>query len=203
MRSTLNFVEGKHLPIDFEWVSCFHRLERSIHPSRHCRRKEIIMTTTTTLGLHNLVAPRNARKKKKRLGRGRASGHGKTAGRGHKGQKKTKSGNVKPGFEGGQLTLARRLPKVGFKNHDFRKHFATVNVGHLSERFAAGSVVDAAALVAVGLVSKTGAKVKILGNGDVAHKLTLKVHAISAGAKAKIEGKGGSVEVLDHAAVSA
>jgi large subunit ribosomal protein L15 len=159
--------------------------------------------TTETQGLHNLVAPHGARKKKKRLGRGRASGHGKTSGRGHKGQKKTKSGNVRPGFEGGQLPLARRLPKRGFKNFAFRVDYATVNVGRIAERFAAGSVVDVAALIECGLVSKTNVKVKILGTGDVGHKLTLKAHAVSAGAKTKIEAKGGTVEVLDAAKAGA
>jgi len=161
------------------------------------------MTTTEIQGLHNLVAPHGARKNKKRLGRGRASGHGKTAGRGHKGQKKTKSGNVRPGFEGGQLPLARRLPKRGFKNFDFRTDYATVNVGRLAERFEAGAVVDIAALIACGLVTKTGLKVKLLGNGEIAHKLTVKVDAVSAGARQKIEAKGGTVEVLDAAKTSA
>jgi large subunit ribosomal protein L15 len=161
------------------------------------------MSTTEIQGLHNLVAPHGARHKKKRLGRGRASGHGKTAGRGHKGQKKTKSGNVRPGFEGGQLPLARRLPKRGFKNFDFRVDYATVNVGRLEERFTAGSVVDHDALVACGLVTKTGMKVKILGNGELKHKLTVKAHAISAGARQKIEAAGGTVEVLDAAKASA
>lgn len=154
-------------------------------------------------GLHNLVAPWGARKNKKRLGRGRASGHGKTAGRGHKGQKKTKSGNVRPGFEGGQLPMARRLPKRGFKNHDFRKHFATVNLGRLAERFEAGAVVDVAALIESGLVTKTNMKVKILGTGELGFKLTVKVHAISASAKEKIEARGGTVEVLDAPKASA
>jgi large subunit ribosomal protein L15 len=158
--------------------------------------------TTTTQGLHNLIAPLGATKNKKRLGRGRASGHGKTSGRGHKGQKKTKSGNVRPGFEGGQLPLARRLPKMGFKNFDFRKDFTPVNLGHLGDRFKAGAVVDAASLVAVGLVSKSGAKIKILGTGELTMKLTFKVHAVSASAKAKIEAKGGTVEVLDRKPVT-
>jgi large subunit ribosomal protein L15 len=161
------------------------------------------MSTTEIQGLHNLVAPHGARHKKKRLGRGRASGHGKTAGRGHKGQKKTKSGNVRPGFEGGQLPLARRLPKRGFKNFDFRVDYATVNVGRLDERFSAGAVVDQATLIACGLVTKSGMKVKILGNGELKNKLTVKAHAISAGARQKIEAAGGTVELLDAAKASA
>jgi large subunit ribosomal protein L15 len=153
--------------------------------------------STEIQGLHNLVSPTGSRHKKKRLGRGRASGHGKTSGRGHKGQKKTKSGNVRPGFEGGQLPLARRLPKRGFKNFAFRKDFAIVNLGHIAERFTAGAVVDSASLVAVGLVQKLSAKVKVLATGDLSHKLTFKVHAMSDSAKAKIEAAGGSVELLD------
>jgi len=148
-----------------------------------------------TTGLHNLPAPNGARHKKKRLGRGRASGHGKTAGRGHKGQKKTKSGNVRPGFEGGQLPLARRLPKRGFKNFDFRVDYAAVNLGRLGDRFPAGSLVDHAALVAAGL-ARTTDKIKVLGTGELAHKLNFKVHAISASARQKIEAKGGTVELL-------
>lgn len=154
-------------------------------------------------GLHNLVAPHGARKKPKRLGRGRGSGLGKTAGRGHKGQKKTKSGNVRPGFEGGQLPLARRLPKRGFRNAGFRKIFATVNLGRITERFEAGAVIDPQALVECGLVTKPRMKVKILGEGDFNIKVTLKAHAISASAKAKIEAAGGTVEVLDAPKASA
>lgn len=157
---------------------------------------------TTTTGLHNLPAPDGARHKKKRLGRGRASGHGKTAGRGHKGQKKTKSGNVRPGFEGGQLPLARRLPKRGFKNFDFRTDYAVVNVGRLSERFTAGSTVDHAALVGAGL-ARTTDRIKVLATGDVGHVLFLKVHAISATARQKVEAKGGTVELVGAASAKA
>lgn len=161
------------------------------------------MSDTEVQGLHNLVAPRGARQAKKRLGRGRGSGLGKTAGRGHKGQKKTKSGNVRPGFEGGQLPLARRLPKRGFRNAPFRKVFAEVNLGRIAERFEAGAVIDPIALVECGLVTKPTMKVKILGEGDFTLKVTVKAHAISAGAKAKIEAAGGTVEVLDAPKVSA
>lgn len=148
-------------------------------------------------GLHNLVAVQGQRHKPKRLGRGRASGHGKTSGRGHKGQKKTKSGQVRPGFEGGQLPLARRLPKRGFRNHDFRVDYTVVNLGRIAERFEAGALVDPASLIACGLVTKTRMKVKILGTGELPLKLTIRVHAISAGAKAKIEAAGGTVEVIE------
>lgn len=147
-------------------------------------------------GLHNLVAPRGARKRPIRVGRGESSGKGKTSGRGMKGQKARKSGPVRPGFEGGQLPLARRLPKRGFSNHLFRNHFVAVNVGRLSERFSAGDTVDLPALLAVGLLSKTSDKVKILGEGDISLALHLKVHRVSAGARAKIEAAGGTVEVI-------
>ncbi len=154
-------------------------------------------------GLHNLVAPWGQRQAKKRLGRGRASGLGKTCGRGHKGQKKTKSGNVRPGFEGGQLPMSRRLPKRGFRNHQFRTDYATVNIGRLAERFEAGATVDPEALIACGLVTKPRMKIKLLGTGELNLKLNVKVHACSEGARAKIEAKGGSVEVLDVAKASA
>lgn len=154
-------------------------------------------------GLHNLIAPRGARQAKKRVGRGHGSGLGKNAGRGHKGQKKTKSGNVRPGFEGGQLPLARRLPKIGFRNAPFKKEFTVVNLGRIAERFEAGETVDPITLIECGLVTKTRMKVKILATGDFNLKLTVKAHAISASAKAKIEAAGGTVEVLDAPKVSA
>lgn len=147
-------------------------------------------------GLHNLIAPKGARKKKKRLGRGEGS-HGKTSGRGNKGQKARKSGNVRPGFEGGSLPLARRLPKRGFNNKDFATEYAIINVGRLAERFDAGATVDPAALVANGLLAKQSVRVKILGEGDIGHALTLKVHKVSASAREKIEKAGGTIEVLE------
>ena len=160
------------------------------------------MTTQTITGLHNLPAPTGARHKKKRLGRGRPSGHGKTSGRGHKGQKKTKSGNVRPGFEGGQLPLARRLPKRGFKNFDFRVDFAVVNLGRINERFENGDTVDHTTLVAAGLAHPAD-RIKILAMGDLDKKITVKAHAISASARAKIESKGGSVELIAKKATMA
>jgi large subunit ribosomal protein L15 len=153
-------------------------------------------------GLHNLVAPRGARRKKKRVGRGEGSGMGKTSGRGMKGQKARKSGNVRPGFEGGQLPLARRLPKRGFTNI-FRKEYTVINVGRLAERFDSGATVDPASLVQTGLLAKVSLRVKVLGEGDVAHPLALRVHRISASAREKIEKAGGSVEVLEAKATTA
>jgi large subunit ribosomal protein L15 len=147
-------------------------------------------------GLHNLVKVRGARKRFKRVGRGEASGLGKTSGRGMKGQKSRKSPHVRPGFEGGQLPLARRLPKRGFSNAIFRKDFAEVNIGRLAERFEAGATVDLQALVASGLVAKAGSKVKILGQGELSHALTIKAHKVSKGARAKIEAAGGTIELL-------
>ncbi len=151
-------------------------------------------------GLHNLVAPRGARKKPKRVGRGPGSGIGKTSGRGHKGQKARKSGGVRPGFEGGQLPLARRLPKRGFRNALFRKDYTVINVGRLADRFDAGSTVDLAALIERGLLGKANGRVKILGEGDLSVALNVKAHKVSKSAQAKIEAAGGSVEIIPEKA---
>jgi large subunit ribosomal protein L15 len=141
-------------------------------------------------------APGSTRKRK-RLGRGRGSGQGKTAGKGHKGLNARSGGGVRPGFEGGQMPLYRRLPKRGFLPYGGKTEFAIVNVGDLAGRFAAGSVVDPEALAASGLIRKSGrGAVKVLGDGDVAHALTVRVHRISEGAKQKLEAAGGRVEAL-------
>jgi large subunit ribosomal protein L15 len=141
-------------------------------------------------------APGSTRKRK-RLGRGRSSGTGKTSGKGHKGLNARSGGGVRPGFEGGQMPLYRRLPKRGFLPYGGKTEFAIVNVGDLAARFAAGSVVDPDALVASGLIRKSGRKaVKILGDGDVAHALTVRAHRISEAAKQKLEAAGGRVEAL-------
>jgi large subunit ribosomal protein L15 len=147
-------------------------------------------------GLHNLVAPIGARKKIKRVGRGESSGHGKTSGRGHKGQKARKSGNVRIGFEGGQIPFFERVPKVGFSNYLSRKTYLTVNVENLANHFQAGDVVDHAALVAAGLLSKTKGLVKVLGTGELTSAYTLKVNAISASARQKVEQAGGKIEII-------
>lgn len=146
------------------------------------------------LGLHNLVAPVGARKKPKRLGRGEASGHGKTSGRGHKGQKARKSGNVRIGFEGGQNPLSRRLPKRGFTSHH-EKPFV-VNLEALAERFDAHAAINPAVLVAAGLLRSKEAKVKVLGVGEPKPGFVLEVHSISASAREKIEKSGGKVSIL-------
>ena len=130
----------------------------------------------------------------KRIGRGHGSGQGKTAGKGHKGQKARSGHGMRPGFEGGQMPLQRRIPKRGF-NNIFAAKAAVINVGAL-KAFEDGAVVDAAALKAEGIVKNIENGVKILGNGTVDKKLTVKVTAISASAKEKIEKAGGKAEVI-------
>ena len=129
----------------------------------------------------------------KRKGRGIGTGNGKTAGRGHKGQKARSGGGVRPGFEGGQMPMTRQLPKRGFKNY-FAVNYTCVNVSEL-EIFDNGTVVDYDALVSAGLVKKfANGGVKILGNGELTKKLTVKVDAYSASAKEKIAAAGGAAE---------
>ena len=130
----------------------------------------------------------------KRKGRGHATGNGKTAGRGHKGQKARSGGGVRIGFEGGQMPLARRIPKRGF-NNIFAKPLETVNVDALN-KFEDGAVVDAQALLDARVISKCRYGVKFLGNGEVSRKLTVKAAAFSASAKEKIEAAGGKAEVV-------
>ena len=130
----------------------------------------------------------------KRKGRGPCSGNGKTAGRGQKGQNSRSGGGVRVGFEGGQMPLARRVPKRGF-NNIFAKPLEAVNVSVL-EMFEDGAVVDAAALLESGVLSKCVYGVKILGNGEITKKLTVKANAFSASAKEKIEAAGGKAEVV-------
>ena len=132
---------------------------------------------------------------RKRIGRGPSSGHGKTAGKGHKGQNARSGGGVRPGFEGGQLPLYRRLSKRGFNNYNFRTVYATVNVSDL-ERFDEGTVVTVEKLKEVGLVNKELDGVKVLGNGELSKKLTVKANKFSETAKQKIENVGGTIEVI-------
>jgi large subunit ribosomal protein L15 len=137
-----------------------------------------------------------AKKRSKRVGRGPGSGHGKTSTKGHKGHKARSGGGKTGGFEGGQMPLYRRLPKRGFTPHGAKASYAIVNLDSLGG-FAAGAVVDADGLVQAGLIKNAGRhRVKLLGDGDVPHALTVRVHAVSAGARAKIEAKGGRVELL-------
>ena len=137
-----------------------------------------------------------AKTRRKKVGRGPGSGHGKTSGKGHKGQR-ARSGGVKAGgFEGGQMPLYRRLPKRGFVPHGGKTEYAVVNLKALGG-FAANAVVDPDALVSAGLIKRgASARVKILGNGDLPHALTVKAHAVSGSARGKIEAAGGRVELL-------
>lgn len=136
-----------------------------------------------------------AKKGPKRVGRGPGSGHGKTAGKGHKGQKARSGGGKGAGFEGGQMPFYRRVPKRGFTPRE-RRAYTVVNLDSL-EPFAAGSVVDPDRLVEVGLIKKAErGRVKLLGDGELGRALSVKVHAISAAAKQKVEAAGGTVEVL-------
>ena len=130
----------------------------------------------------------------KRIGRGHGSGNGKTAGKGHKGQNARSGGGVRPGFEGGQMPMTRRIPKRGF-NNIFATKYSTVNVSDL-DKFVDGTVVDAELLAASGLVKNTANGVKILGNGELTKNLTVKASAFSASAKEKIEEAGGKAEVM-------
>ena len=134
-------------------------------------------------------------KNRKRIGRGPGSGTGKTSGKGHKGQNARSGGGVRPGFEGGQLPLYRRLSKRGFNNYNFRTVYATVNVSDL-ERFDEGTVVDMELLKSVRLVNKEIEGLKGLGNGELTKKLTVKANKFSATAKEKIENVGGTTEVI-------
>ncbi len=135
------------------------------------------------------------KKNRKRKGRGPGSGNGKTSGKGHKGQNARSGGGVRPGFEGGQLPLFRRLSKRGFNNYNFRTVYATVNVGDL-ERFDEGTEITKELLIETGLVKKELDGVKILGNGTLTKKLTVKANKFSSSAKDKIENVGGTIEVI-------
>ncbi|MBU2499357.1 MAG: 50S ribosomal protein L15 [Proteobacteria bacterium] len=144
--------------------------------------------------IHDLSPSEGSRKKRKRVGRGPGSGHGKTSCRGHKGQKARAGGSISPGFEGGQMPLQRRLPKRGFTNI-FKKDYALINIRDLS-RFSPNETLDVTALKNAGLVKKVGDGVKLLGKGEISHPLVLKVHKVSKTAKEKIEAAGGKVEIL-------
>lgn len=145
--------------------------------------------------LHELTPAAGSKKDVKRIGRGAGSGQGKTAGKGHKGQKARAGRGMRPGFEGGQMPLQRRIPKRGF-NNIFAKEIAIVNVAALDQRFNDGDVVDVAALVKSGLVKNELDGVKVLGNGEITKKLTVQASAFSNSAKEKIEAAGGKAEVI-------
>ena len=144
--------------------------------------------------LHELSPAPGSSKKAWRRGRGPGSGNGKTAGKGHKGQNARSGGGVRPGFEGGQLPLYRKLPKRGFKNH-FAKYYAIVNVSDLN-RFNDGDRVTLQTLTDCGIVRRELDGLKVLGNGDITKKITVEAKIFSASAKAKIEAAGGAAEVI-------
>ena len=145
--------------------------------------------------LHELSPNPGSVKTRKRVGRGAGSGLGKTSGKGHKGQNARSGGGVRVGFEGGQLPLFRRLSKRGFNNYEFRTVYATVNVGDL-DRFEEGTIVTPELLIEVGLVKKQLDGIKVLGNGELTKKLTVKANKFSNSAKTKIENIGGNTEVI-------
>ena len=145
--------------------------------------------------LHELSPAEGSVKENFRKGRGAGSGNGKTAGKGHKGQNARSGGGVRPGFEGGQLPLYRKLPKRGFNNARFGKQYAVVNVESLN-KFNDGDVVDFATLLAAGVVNNVFDGIKVLGEGELTKKLTVKAKVFSASAKEKIEAVGGKTEVV-------
>jgi large subunit ribosomal protein L15 len=145
------------------------------------------------MDLGSLKVPAGATKKRKRVGRGDASGHGGTSGKGHKGQKARSGGKVRVGFEGGQMPMSRRLPKRGFRN-PFREKFVAVNILDLCRKFSKGAVIDETALLQSGIVKKEGSNIKILAKGEIDFPVTLKISRISQAAKNKITAAGGSVE---------
>ena len=146
------------------------------------------------MNLHDLQPNPGAKHRRKRLGCGESSGLGKTSGKGHKGQKARSGGGVRPGFEGGQMPLHRRLPKRGFNNIQFRDKFVIINVSQLDSNFEDGAEVNEASLREAGLVRGQFDKIKVLGQGELSKKLTVKVDNLSASAKEKIEKAGGTIE---------
>jgi large subunit ribosomal protein L15 len=152
--------------------------------------------------LHDLAPPDGAHRKRRRIGRGLGSGRGTTAGKGTKGQKARAGGGVSPYFEGGQLPLVKKLPyRRGFRNVN-RVEYQPINLQDL-ERFAAGSSVDVAALVAAGLLKSERERVKVLGTGELDRALTVTAHRFSASAREKIEAAGGACHALEHASGTA
>ena len=146
------------------------------------------------MNLSDVRAAFTPRKKRKRVGRGPGSGKGKTCGRGHKGQQSRSGAGIRPGFEGGQMPLYRRLPKRGFNNARFRTVYAIVNVGQLEGAFADGEKVDAEAIRSARLVNAKQGPIKVLGSGDLSKKLHVKVDRFSESARKKIEAAGGSAQ---------
>lgn len=146
--------------------------------------------------IHDLRAPMGAKKKPKRVGRGKGSGHGGTATRGHKGQKARAGGNISPRFEGGQMPLVRRIPKRGFNNARFAREYQYVNIVTLDEKFGENETVTPEQMYQAGIIEDLQTPVKILAKGDITKPLTVKAHKFSANAKSKIESAGGKAEVI-------
>ena len=146
--------------------------------------------------LHELQPAAGSTKDVKRIGRGHGSGQGKTAGKGHKGQKARSGGSIRPGFEGGQMPLQRRIPKRGFNNSVFAKEYAVVNVSELEKRFNSGEEVNADTLIERGAINKVLDGVKILGDGELTKSLNVKAVKFTAAAQEKIEKAGGKAEVV-------
>jgi large subunit ribosomal protein L15 len=145
--------------------------------------------------LHELSPNPGAKKERKRVGRGTGSGHGKTSGKGHKGQNSRAGGGVRPGFEGGQMPLIRRLPKRGFSNEPFRTRYEVLNVEAL-DRFEVGTVVTPELLEETRVLKNATTGLKILGTGEITKALTVRAHKVSESARAKIEAAGGTVELI-------
>ena len=150
--------------------------------------------------IHELSPSKGSNREVKRIGRGHGSGWGKTSGKGHKGQWARSGGGVRPGFEGGQTSLARRMPKRGFTNAPFKTVYAVVNVRDLEKRFESGAVVDEQAIIESGLVKKPLDGIKVLGMGELSKSLTVKVTKLSETAKQKIQSAGGKAEELPEKA---
>lgn len=144
--------------------------------------------------INDLSPAKGSKKKRKRVGRGPGSGHGKTSCRGHKGQKSRSGGGPRLGFEGGQMPLQRRLPKRGFTNI-FKKHYSIINVQDLN-RFKPNSTLNVEVLKEVGLIKKIKDGIKLLGNGEISHPVVIRVDRVSKTAKEKIQAAGGQVEVI-------
>ena len=147
------------------------------------------------MNLHDLRSVKGAKREPKRLGQGIGSGTGKTAGKGHKGHKARSGGGVRPGFEGGQMPLVRRVPKRGFNNARFTKEYQVVNLELLAKKFEGGEI-SAFELYEARLIRSASMPVKLLGTGEVTKRFTVKVNAVSRSARQKIEAAGGKVEVI-------
>ena len=145
--------------------------------------------------IHDVTAKGKKNRKRKRIGRGVGSGSGKTAGRGHKGQRSRSGDNTRIGFEGGQMPIYRRMPKRGFTNARFKKHYTLINVESL-RGFAEDVVIDLAGVLDAHLAAKTGDMLKVLGMGELTQKVTVRAHKFSASAVEKIEAAGGTVEII-------